>query len=766
MSRVLHKLGSWCFRRRWWVVAGWLVVLAALAVLGPAVSKPVAGAFSIPGTNSQQALDLLDSKFPGTGGAQAQVVFSVPAPKTLTAAAQRTAVEATLAGLRKDPQVVGVSDPYTTGTVSKDGRIAYATVAYPVAAANVTPAAKSALLHSGGPAAAAGITVNYGGAVAQASAASDTEAIGVVIAFIVLLIGFGSLLAAAIPLIAALVGVGVTTLLLTALTAVVSESSTTSILAVMIGLAVGIDYSLLIMNRYRQGLADGLAPQPAAARATATSGSAVCFAGLTVLIALAALAVAGIPFLTTMGLAAAGAVVIAVAISVTLVPALLALTGTRLVTARRARRQLAAAAAPGFRPLSRRYVSAVTRAPLAVVAAGVIVLLLAAYPATHIRLGLPDAGSQPASQTTRQAYDEIAEGFGPGANGPLLVVVYAPHQLTPAQAAGARTYYSRAFNGLPGIAAIAPPVTNPAKDLILATVIPKTGPDDPQTARLITQIRQLAAQGQQQYGLQTYVTGQTAVNVDVSAKLGSALPAYLAVIIVLCLLILLLVFRSVLVPVKAVIGYVLSVLATLGLLTLVFQEGHLASVFGVAKTGPILSFLPVLMLGILFGLAMDYEVFLVSRMREEFTATHDAPAAITDGFSGTAKVVGSAALIMTAVFAAFILAPDPTTKSLGFALALGVLIDAYVIRMTLVPAAMKLFGRAAWWLPRSLDRILPDLDIEGSNLDPEPVTVMPAPGRHAAASRTPHTRPGTPSSPGTAPTSPPQPPPHEESDPS
>ena len=564
MSRVLYKLGSWCFRHRWQVLAAWLIVLVGLAILAPAVKKPASGAFSIPGTNSQQALDLLDSKFPGTGGAQAQVVFSVTAPKTLTAAAQRQAVEDTLASLRRAPQVVGVSDPYQSGTVSKDGRIAYATVAYPVAAANVTPAAKTALLHSGGPAAAAGITVNYGGQVAQASSTSSTEVIGIVFAFVVLLIGFGSLLAAAVPLIAAIVGVGVTELALTALTAVVSESSTTSILAIMIGLAVGIDYSLLIMNRHRQGLAAGLPAQAAAARAAATSGAAVCFAGLTVLIALAALAVVNIPFLTTMGLAAAGAVVVAVAVSVTLVPALLALAGTRLVTTRWARRQLAAAAAPDFRPLSRRYVSAVTRAPLAIVAAGVIVLLLAAYPATHIRLGLPDAGSQPDGQTTRQAYDLISEGFGPGANGPLLVVVYAPRQLTPAQAAGARTYYSHAFAGLPDIASIGAPVTNPAKDLVLATVIPKTGPNDPQTAHLITLIRQIAAQGQEQYGLQTYVTGQTAINIDVSSKLSAALPVYLAVIVVLCLLILLLVFRSVLVPVKAVIGYVLSVLATLG----------------------------------------------------------------------------------------------------------------------------------------------------------------------------------------------------------
>jgi RND superfamily putative drug exporter len=545
-------------------------------------------------------------------------------------------------------------------------------------------------------------------------------------------------------------------------TDLVSESSTTSVLAIMIGLAVGIDYSLLIMNRYRQGLASGLPAQAAAARAAATSGSAVCFAGLTVLIALAALTVVNIPFLTIMGLAAAGAVVVAVAISITLVPALLGLVGTRLVTARWARRQLAAASAPGFQLLSRRYVSAVTRVPLAVMAAGVVLLLLAAYPATHIRLGLPDAGSQPAGQTTRQAYDLISEGFGPGANGPLLVVVYAPHQLTPGQEVSARTYYSHAFAGLPDIASIGSPVTNPAKDLVLVSVIPKTGPNDPQTANLITLIRQLAATGRRQYGLQTFVTGQTAVNIDVSAKLSAALPVYLTVIVILCLLILLLVFRSVLVPVKAVIGYVLSILATLGLLTYVFQEGHLASVFAVAKTGPILSFLPVLMLGILFGLAMDYEVFLVSRMREDFITGNDAPAAVIDGYSGSAKVVGSAALIMTGVFGGFILAPDPTTKSLGFALALGVLIDAYIIRMTVVPAAMKLFGRAAWWLPRLLDRALPDLDIEGSKLDEEPARPTPASGEPAALVPTPRTPPSPPAS---APSGPPRSPAHDEGDP-
>jgi uncharacterized membrane protein YdfJ with MMPL/SSD domain len=373
--------------------------------------------------------------------------------------------------------------------------------------------------------------------------------------------------------------------------------------------------------------------------------------------------------------------------------------------------------------MSRRYVSAITtRMPAAVgvVVVGVAILIIAGVPGLHLRLGLPDAGSQPTSQTTRQAYDLISKGFGPGANGPLLVVSYAPRGITAGKTEEAAGFYAQAFASFPDIADISPPEVNPANNLALIEVIPKTGPNDPRTSNLITLIRNATAGSQQRFGLQTYVTGQTALNVDVSAKLSSALPLYLGVVVVLCLLILLMVFRSFLVPLTAVIGYILSILATLGVLTFVFQEGHFANLFGVSRTGPILSFLPVLMIGILFGLAMDYEVFLVSRMREEFVNHGDPQSAIVEGYSDSAKVVASAGIIMTAVFAAFIFSDDPTTKSLGFALALGVLLDAFVVRMTLVPASMRLFGRGVWWLPGPLERRLPDLDIEGSKLDETP----------------------------------------------
>jgi uncharacterized membrane protein YdfJ with MMPL/SSD domain len=717
MSSALYRIGGWCFRHRWRVIGTWVLLIIALASLAIAVKQPVSTNVTIPGTEAQRALDLLNQEFPGAGGAQAQVVFSVSAPATLTTPTAQEAIEATLAGIKKDPQVEFVTDPFTSGTVSPSGRIAYAIVAYPVPVANVTTAAKNALLGSGGPAEAAGITVNFGGQVVQATTIADTDVIGIIVAFFVLLLGFASLLAAFVPLLAAIAGVAVTDLAILALTAAVSETSTTSVLAVMVGLAVGIDYSLLVMNRFRQQLIAGMTPADAAGLAAGTAGTAVCVAGTTVFVAMVALSIVQIPFLTVMGLCAGGAVIVAVTAALTLVPALLSLTGSRLVTAPRAKRRIAASEQPDYRALSRRYVGVLCRRPVLVLLAGVILLLLVASPALHIRLGLPDAGSQPTSQTTRRAYDLISEGFGPGANGPLVVVVYAPGGFSPTQKQALTSYYEKVkAHPLPDVSSISQPIANPKHNLVVVNVIPKTGPNSPTTGQLINSINQVAAEGQRRYGLQTYVTGQTALNIDISSKLSAVLPLYLAVIVVLCVLLLFVLFRSVLIPIKAVLGYVLSVLAALGAVTFVFQDGHLNGLFGVASAGPILSFLPILLIGGLFGLAMDYEVFLVSRMREEFGHGDDARAAVMDGYRGSAKVVVSAAIIMISVFGSFIFTPDPITKSLGFCLAIGVLIDAFVVRMTMVPAAMALFGRASWWLPAHLKDALPDLDIEGNRL--------------------------------------------------
>jgi RND superfamily putative drug exporter len=456
-------------------------------------------------------------------------------------------------------------------------------------------------------------------------------------------------------------------------------------------------------------------PKEAAARATATAGSAVVFAGLTVIIALVGLMVVNIPFLTVMGLAAAGTVAIAVLIANTLLPAILGSLGHRggrvnRWLAKRPRRRPQGAAT-----LSVRWARFVTRRPLAVATLSIALLAGIAIPATHMKLGLPDGGSKPTSSTERRAYDTLTEGFGPGFNGPLTVVVDAPGLNESEQKQVANAVVD-GLEDMPGVAAVAPAVQNEAGDLTIAAVTPTTGPASDETKELVELIREKADEVEAETGLRAYVTGTTALNIDTADQLSSALPRYIAVVMGLALLLLTVVFRSVLVPIKAAFGFLLSIGASMGLVVWVFQDGHMADLFGVASPGPIVSFLPVLLIGILFGLAMDYEVFLVSRMREQFVKTGDARGSIVTGFGHSGRVVTAAAVIMIAVFGAFILDPDPVIKSIGLSLAFGVLADAFVVRMTLVPAVMALLGRRAWGLPRRMGRLLPNLDIEGEGL--------------------------------------------------
>jgi RND superfamily putative drug exporter len=713
VASMLYRLGATCARHRWRVIGVWLIVLVAAVALAGAVRQPVSTAFSVPGTQSQRAIDLLDTHYPGAGGAQAQIVFSTAGTGRLTSPARRTAIEASLALLRRAPEVVAVTDPFRGGTVSADGRIAFATVAYPVSVDKVSAAAKSALLHSGGVARRAGLVVDIGGAVAAPSSTSSTDVLGLIVALLVLALTFGSALAAAIPLVTALVGVGTALAGILALSAVVSESSTAPILATMIGLAVGIDYALFISTRHRQQLVAGTEVGESIARAVATAGSAVCFAGTTVVVALAALVVARIPFLTVMGLCGAAGVFIAVAVALTLVPALLSLLGDRLLRAGRARRQIARQAAPGYRAAGRRWVEFVTRRPGPVIVVAAVALLTLASPALHIRLALPDAGTQPTSETDRRAYDLISKGFGPGFNGPLLLVIAASKAENPIVVARGLAKEGR---GIADIASVSAPLQNPSRTVTLVDIVPKSGPTDPQTKTLVAAIRQRAALVRKHTGAVILVTGTTAVNIDASARLAAALPPYLAVVVLLCLLLLTLVFRSLLVPLKAVVGYLLSVAAALGAVTWVFQGGRLRGFFGVPTSSPVVSFVPILLLGVLFGLAMDYEVFLVTPIREAHSKRDDPVANVVTGYTASARVVAAAAIIMTSVFASFITTEDLIVKSIGFTLAFGVLVDAFVVRMTLVPAVLALLGRAAWWLPRWLAAVLPTVAIEDDNV--------------------------------------------------
>ncbi|MFB4319098.1 MMPL family transporter [Actinomadura sp. 21ATH] len=721
MATLLYRLGRASFRHRRLVLVLWIVLLAALGGAAAAFKGSMSSDFSIPGTEAQRAMDALGKQFPQASGATGTIVVAVPKGETLAAADNKAAVQ----GLAKEasalPGVVGAVDPFQAGAVSQDGRHALIQVQFEKAAADLTDAQRTAYEDSGKTAEAAGLQVEHGGEVAQAEphVGGTSEAIGIAVAAVVLVVTFGSLVAAGMTLLNALVGVGVGMAGLYALTGVVDMNSTAPILALMLGLAVGIDYSLFLTSRYRQNLAEGLEPQEAAGRAVGTAGSAVVFAGATVVIALAGLSVVGIPFLSVMGLAASATVAVAVLVAITLQPALLGFAGPRLTPGRKGRKgegRHEGAAKRKRTPFGFRWAYVVTRHRVPFILAGVLALGGLAYPVTQMHLALPDAGSSAEGSPGREAYDLISEGFGPGFNGRLAAVVTGGSKEATARAAQRA---ATEIKGIDGVVAVTPPQISPSGTAALLSVVPESGPSDPATERLIHDIRD----GTADIG-GVELTGQTALGVDVSEKLADALPVYLLLVVGLSVLLLMLVFRSILVPVKAALGFLLTVGATFGITVLVFQEGHLAGLLGVDNPGPLISFLPILLIGILFGLAMDYEVFLVSRMREDFTHGDTARQATISGMGHGARVVTAAALIMIAVFGGFVLMDDAIIKSIGFALAVGVAIDAFVVRMTIVPAVMSLLDRRAWWLPRWLGRALPDIDIEGerlrARLDEEP----------------------------------------------
>ena len=712
MATRLYRIGGWAFENRRKVLVGWLLVLVAVFASAAMFSGKTSNEFSVPGTESQVAQDLLQEKFPEAGGGSARVVFAAPEGEKLTDPENKSAVMESVKRASKAPEVIGVQDPYSAGAISKDGRIGFADVYYPVKAEEVEKSSADALEASTEPATKAGMQVEFGGGVVTEESQSKAEMVGLLVGFLVLAMTLGSLLAAGLPLLTAILGVGLGTLGITALSGAVEISETAPILASMLGLAVGIDYALFILSRHRQNLQEGMAPRESAAQATATAGSAVVFAGATVVIALVGLVVVNIPFLTVMGLAAAVTVSLAVLIAVTLLPAVMGFSGGRLGRLNRFLVKRPRQRAEGAPTLSLRYVRLITRRPLLVVIATVVLLGAIAIPALHMKLGLPDDGASPTSSTERRAYDLLTEGFGPGFNGPLTAVVYAPDVPRDKQKELAQGVADE-IKTFPGVAAVSEPAQNEAGDITVVSVTPKSGPASDGTKDLVTYMRDEASKIPESYGIDAYVTGQTAMNIDTNDKLAAALPKYIAVVVGLALILLMVVFRSVLVPIKAVGGFLLSIAASLGLVVWVFQDGNLNGLFDVAKAGPITSFLPVLLVGILFGLAMDYEVFLVSRMRENFVRSGRARESVVKGYSQSGRVVTAAAIIMVSVFGAFVTDTDPVVKSIGLSLAVGVLADAFVVRMTLVPAAMALLGRRAWWMPKRLERWVPDVDIEG-----------------------------------------------------
>nr|MDT0657025.1 MMPL family transporter [Micromonospora sp. DSM 115978] len=710
MATLLYRLGRGSYRHRWLVVIAWLVVLAGLGVGALTLSVPTVSNFTMPGTESQRALDALEEQFPAASGATGTIVVAAPEGGQLADPAAQGALAGLVAEANGLPGVVAAVDPFQVGSVSQDGRYALVQVQFAAGNDEVTDEQRDAYEAVGAQAEAAGLRVEPGGEVMSTEPhVGSTEAIGVAVAGVVLIITFGSLVAAGMTMLNALIGVGVGMAGLFSLSGVIELTSTAPVLALMLGLAVGIDYSLFITSRHRQNLLSGLEPREAVARAVGTAGSAVVFAGATVVIALAGLAVVNIPFLTVMGLAAAATVTIAVLVAITLQPALLAFAGDRVLPRRHrsggGHRARAENTSFGFR-----WAGAVIRWRIPVILAGLLVLGALAVPTAQMRLSLPDAGTAPTGTPARAAYDLTTEGFGPGFNGRLAAVVSAD---SPQASQAAAQRVTELVGQTEGVLAVAPPQFSPDGSTALLAVIPTTGPTDAATETLVQRIRDVVVDVD---GADVWLTGATAVGIDVSDRLADALPIYLLLVVGLSILLLMLVFRSVLVPLKAALGFLLTVGATFGLTVAVFQWGWLADLVALDTPGPLVSFLPILLIGILFGLAMDYEVFLVSRMREDFVHGDTAQQATINGMGHGARVVTAAALIMISVFGGFMLLDDPVIKSMGFALAIGVAIDAFVVRMTIVPAVMSLLGDRAWWLPRWLGRVLPNVDIEGENL--------------------------------------------------
>ncbi|MET9382523.1 MMPL family transporter [Streptomyces sp. NPDC002928] len=714
MATFLYRLGRASFSQRRYVALLWVAVLAAVGIAAVTASAAPDDSSSMPGTESQRAFDLMDERFPGAAadGANAQIVFVAPDGQKVTASDNRQVIEKTLSELTGDAQVASASDPFKTSGVSEDGTTAYTSVSYKVGADDLTDASTQALQDAIDEAQDSGLTVDARGTAVAGSIESGGlgEGVGVLVAALVLLITFGSLAAAGLPLLTAIIGVGVSMLGIKALSSALGLSSSTGTLATMLGLAVGIDYAMFVIARYREERGKGQDPKEAAGVAVGTAGSAVVFAGLTVMIALAGLLVVGVPSLTKMGLAAAGAVGVGVLIALTLVPAFLGFW-PNAVLGRRARKGKKKPKQTGR--VGAAWARFVLRRPLPVLLLSVVGLGVVAVPAMDLQLGMPGDESKATSTTERRAYDDLAKAFGPGFNGPLTVVIDAD-QADDAKTAVAKV--SDDLSGTKGVVSVSPAQFNEAGDTAIVSVTPSTSPTSEETKDLVNTIRGERSGIEAESGVTYEVTGTTAANIDMAQKMSDALIPYLIVVVGLAVLLLMVVFRSILVPLKAAAGFLLSVLASLGAVVAVFQWGWAADLLGLEQTGPIMSMMPIFLVGIVFGLAMDYEVFLVSRMRESYVHGERPGQAIVSGFRASSRIVLAAALIMTSVFAGFVTAGESMVKTIGFGLAIAVLFDAIVVRMAFVPAVLALLGDRAWWLPRWLDRLLPKVDIEGEAL--------------------------------------------------
>jgi RND superfamily putative drug exporter len=708
----LDRLARFAIGHRRVFVIGWLLIAVAITVFAGSVGKQFADDLSLPGQDSQEATDLLDAHFPGQVNGSNPVLFKAGKGQ-ITDRQNQQLIEDTVSQLKADDGVRSVISPFSKegrAQISKDQKIAYASVTLVDGPGDLSDDEARSLVDSATVKKSAELDVAVGGYLGQQVSKPSTEsseAIGLTVAAIVLLLTFGSVIAMGLPILTALTGLMCGLGIITLLSSVATISTTSPTLATMIGLGVGIDYALFIVTRHRSGLAAGLDPDEAAARATATAGGAVLFAGTTVIIALLALGLAGIPLVWTLGYAAAIAVLTAILVALTFLPALLAWVGHGI---ERLKVPLPHSTHPDSRAHGwARWAEWVADHPRASALAGVVILLVLAWPAHGMKLGQEDLGQLPTDTQTRQAYDLTTEGFGVGENGPFLIAI------EPNGDQAAVGTLGKAISADRGVEAVSPPETSQDGKAVIFTAVPTTSPSSFATQDTVNRLRSEVIPKAIGHGKAVaHVGGVTAGYIDLGDEIGQNLPLLIAVVVLLSVLLLLLAFRSIVIPLQAAVMNLISILAAYGIITFVFQEGHGTSLIGLDGSVPVVSFLPLVMFAILFGLSMDYQVFLLTQIREAHKVTGKNRHAVIEGLAGSARVITSAAAIMVAVFASFILNGDPVVKQFGIGLAFAVAIDATVVRCLLVPSTLVLTSRWNWWLPGWLERVLPRLDIEGN----------------------------------------------------
>jgi RND superfamily putative drug exporter len=721
----MSAIARWCYRHRFVVIAAWVVALFGLGALSQAVKSDYNNSFSLPGTGSTAAQQLLARAVPAQAGDSDTIVWQVDhgTVRDPAVAARMTAMLRQVATMPEVAGVVGPYGPRGAAQVSRDGRTAYATVDFARQANALAKADVTRVIDAAKAVRAPGLDVQLGGQAIETTEQaplSTSSTVGVLAAAVVLFIAFGSLLAMLLPLVTAIAGVGGGLMAITPLTHAMNVVDFAPILGALIGLGVGIDYALFIVTRHRRGLQAGLTPEEAAVKAIDTSGRAVLFAGSTVCIALLGILVLGVSFLNGLAVASALTVVFTVLAAVTLLPALLGVFGMRVLSRRQRRRLAAGAPAPGSAGLWARWSGTVERRPAVFAVTAAAVMAVLAIPVLSLRLGSSDQGNDPSATTTRHAYDLLAEGFGPGFNGPLLLVAQTH---SAADLAALRTLEAR----LPQVAdvtSVTPLAATGGTEVIQVT--PATSPEAKATSDLITTLRtETIPAAESGTTLRVYVGGVTATFADFATVVNAKLPWFILAIIGLSFLLLVVAFRSLLIPATAAVMNLLAAAASFGVLTAFFQWGWGTNAFGLGQAGPVEAFLPVVTLAILFGLSMDYQVFLVSRMNEEWVHGRRNSDAVRTGQVETARVITAAATIMICVFLTFSFMGSRDVAEFGIGLAAAVALDAFILRTVLVPAAMHLFGNANWWLPRWLDRRLPHLAIEPP--EPAPASPVPAP---------------------------------------